>query len=174
DADLFRPGPVEDPGRTPTVLYVGRLEPLKGVDTLVEALGLAAPSVDFRCVLIGRESAARDGATTKERLRATLARSACLDRATFIDHIGRGSLVAHYQQASLCVVPSLYENCPYTLLEAMACGKPVVATRVGGIPEVVEEGITGHLVPARDPAKLAAAIERLLRDPGERRRLGRN
>ena len=72
----------------------------------------------------------------------------------------------------LFVLPSLWEGLPIALLEAMAAGKAVVATRVGGVPEVVVNGVTGLLVPPRDPGALADAVVRLLRDPELRRRMG--
>lgn len=75
--------------------------------------------------------------------------------------------------ADLCVIPSLWQDAfPLAVLEAMALGKPVIATRVGGIPEMIEHGITGLLVAAGDEAELATAIRSILEDPNKARRLG--
>jgi glycosyltransferase involved in cell wall biosynthesis len=82
-------------------------------------------------------------------------------------------LAAHYRAAQLLVVPSAYEGLPLVLVEAMQCGLPVVATRVSGHAEAVEEGETGFLVPLDDPAALAARCAELLRDPGRRADMGR-
>jgi glycosyltransferase involved in cell wall biosynthesis len=173
DTDLFVPKPVST--NIPTVLYVGRLERLKGVYVLAEAIGLLARSYkDFRCIFIGRDSLTRDGRSVRAELSSKLERLGCLNQVQFIDHLERSHLVPYYQQADLCVVPSLYETCPYTVLEAMACGRPVVATNVGGIPEIIEDGLTGRLVPKEDSDQLAETIRELLSNPLERERLGKN
>jgi glycosyltransferase involved in cell wall biosynthesis len=88
----------------------------------------------------------------------------------FVPHEELGEL---YDRAALVVCPSYREGLPLCVLEAMAHGKPVVASAVGGIPELVEDGVTGLLVEPGDVAGLRAAIERLLADPALRRRLGR-
>ncbi len=75
--------------------------------------------------------------------------------------------------AAVFVVPSVYEPMGIVNLEAMACETPVVASRVGGIPEVVEDGVTGLLVPPADPPALAAAVNELLRDPERGREMGK-
>jgi glycosyltransferase involved in cell wall biosynthesis len=75
------------------------------------------------------------------------------------------NLTPYYEAADVVAIPSLSEGSPNVLLEAMAFGVPVVATRVGGIPEIVNDGETALLVPAQDPGAMAAAIERLLSDP---------
>jgi len=75
-------------------------------------------------------------------------------------------------EASILVLPSDWEGVPLTVLEAMAAGKPVVATAVGGVPELVDEGKTGFLVPPQAPDALAGAILRLARDPELRKRMG--
>jgi starch synthase len=84
----------------------------------------------------------------------------------------RGELVELYQQASVVAVPSVWDNSPNVIYEAMACGTPVVASRVGGIPELVDDGVTGLLVPPGDADALADAIVALLGDPARRAQMG--
>jgi len=81
-------------------------------------------------------------------------------------------LPAIYRSATVCVVPSRFEAFGYTCVEAMACGRPVIAARAGALAEVVADGEDGLLVAPEDPAALAAAIRALLLDAAERRRLG--
>jgi glycosyltransferase involved in cell wall biosynthesis len=78
-----------------------------------------------------------------------------------------------YDRAAIVVLPSYREGLPLCVIEAMAHGRPVVATKVGGIPELVEDGVTGFLVEPGDAAALRRALQRLLDDPMLRRRLGR-
>src|SRR5207302_1116688 len=92
------------------------------------------------------------------------------DALGFVPHEELGDL---YDRAAVVVCPSYREGLPLCVLEAMAHGRPVVASAVGGIPELVEDGVTGYLVEPGDVAGLRAAIERLLADPALRRRLGR-
>lgn len=82
-------------------------------------------------------------------------------------------MTAQYARAALFVQPSFYETFGIACLEAMCFGLPVVATQVGGLPEVVEDGVTGILVPPNDPQALAEAVLSLLRDPERRRQMGR-
>ena len=79
---------------------------------------------------------------------------------------------ALYREADIFCLPSWWEAMPLTVLEAMAAGLPVVATAVGDIPQLVDEGLTGHLVAPGQPEALAAALEPLLRDAGTRRDMG--
>jgi glycosyltransferase involved in cell wall biosynthesis len=96
------------------------------------------------------------------------------DRVALRGFVAQNDLVALYHAADLCVVPSiLYESFSYTCLQAMACARPVVATTMGGIPEVVIDGETGLLVPPGDAVGLAAALQRLIGDARLRSRLGR-
>jgi glycogen synthase len=106
------------------------------------------------------------------RLEETLARSGCQDHVTFIDRVPLVDLPSYYRCADICVVPSVYDNSPYTCLEAMACGRPVVGTSAGGTQEYVVAGECGLIVPPRDSQALGAAIATLLGDPQLRARMG--
>lgn len=131
-----------------SVLYVGRLSPEKNIDVIAEATeGL--PRI-----------VAGDG-PLRDLLPDT------------IGFVGPGEVSKLYGRAAVVVVVSSAEGLPNVVLEAMAHGKTVIATPVGGIPTVIEDGKTGLLVPVRDTAALRAAIERALGDPELRRRLGR-
>jgi D-inositol-3-phosphate glycosyltransferase len=174
DTELFQP---MDPAKAkdllelppdPLLLYVGRLQPIKGLDTLLEAM----PAVpEPACLLIvGGEHDEREsahGAALRRRLTALgLER-----RVRFLRAQPQRRLRLFYAAADATVVPSHYESFGMVALEAMACGSPVVASRVGGLTTTVQDGVTGRLVPEGDPAALAAAITSLL-DGGEGRRLG--
>lgn len=150
--------------RGPAVI-VARLSPEKDVATLLRATALAVEQEpDFRLLIAG------DGACRRD-LNA-LASTLWLDaHVRFLGPVD--DLPALLATASLLVLPSLREGISPTLLEAMAQGLPVVATRVGGNPEVVVEGQTGLLVPPQAPDDLARALLRLWRDPDTSRRMGR-
>lgn len=132
----------------PMVLFVGRVEKRKGADTLLQAIPQVLarfPTCEF--VFIGRPS---------EDLAALM--QAASPQVKFLGPQPHAELPKWYQKAWVCAVPSVWDNSPNTVYEAMACGVPVVATRVGGIPELVENNITGALVPPNDPAALAEAL----------------
>ena len=136
------------------VLCVGRLEPAKGQLDLVEAAALV-PGTTF--VLVGRDVAGHSAEI--ERRCAELGVTARVVLAG-----ERQDVPGLMAGAALVAVPSWNEGFPLVPLEAMAAGRPVIATAVGGLPEIVEDGVTGLLVPPHDPPRLAAAIESLLRD----------
>lgn len=149
------------------LLYVGYLVPAKGLDTLFRALRvLLDQGRDVRLTMVG------DGL-----LRGALERQAAAlgitDRVVFAGFTPPPSLAAFYREADLLVLPSLYEAWGIVLAEAAFCGLPAVASRVGGIPEVVREGQTGLLVPPGDVQALAAAVASLLGDPARAHRMGR-
>jgi len=160
------------------ILFAGRLEPLKGAETLVEAIRHLAALPDLAdavCVLIGDESG--DGARATEggerrRLEALVVAAGLSDRVRFLGAVPHESLAPYYALADVCVVPSRVETFGLVALEAQAQGTPVVAARVGGLPEVVADDETGHLIEGHHPADYSAAIAGLLRDDGLRRRMG--
>jgi glycosyltransferase involved in cell wall biosynthesis len=157
--DTARFSPLEGTPRGRHALFVGRILPHKGVDDLVDAiesgdeLTIAGPAPDPAYV---------------ERLR----HRGAVGAITFKHGLGDAALVDEYRRAACVVLPSVYrdraggetrvpELLGQTLLEAMACGTPVICTRVASLPEVVEEGVTGLIVPPNDPAALRAAIRHL-------------
>ena len=143
----------------PRIGYVGRLAPQKRADRLVEAFGrMREPAF---LVVVG------DG-PDRERVQALAAGLPRTHLTGFVEHTAVPAVLA---SLDVLVLPSAYEEMGSVLTEAMASGLPVVASDVGGIPEVVRDGQTGLLVPPGDVAALAAALDRLAADPGLRARL---
>ncbi len=179
DTDLFAPGEPADARAAlgldgaPRLLYVGRLAPIKGLQTLLDALArLRAAGTPARLVIVGGDAdETLDG--HEGELRRHLARLALGDAVTFVGAQPQDRLPAWYVAADATVLPSYYESFGMVALEAMACGSPVVASRVGGLQTTVRHGVTGLLVPDHDPAALAEALGRLLDDADLRWRLGR-
>ncbi len=152
----------------PFVLFVGRLASNKGLVDLVDAFAtLAAEEPDAHLVLLGEDGGMRDAVVAR-------ARSAGLERRVrLVGHVDDDRwLAAAYREARCTVLPSEYEAFGLVLLESMAEGTPVVATRVGGIPEVVEDGRAGLLIPPRSPGELGTALRRLWQDRALAARLG--
>jgi glycogen(starch) synthase len=159
-------GPFEDPfagvGKPP-VLFVGRLAPQKGVRTLLAATGLLEdPSAQVLLVRDGPERPA---------LEREAERIGVGDRLRFEGFVAHDRLPAVLAYADLLVWPSIYEELGTVLLEAMQAALPIVASRTGGIPDVIEDGVNGLLVSPGDPEALARAIDRLLAERDLARRL---
>lgn len=151
--------------RSPYVLFVGRITDQKGIFHLLEAARKLPPEVQV--VLC---AAAPDTPEIEQRLRRAVAEQ---PNVLWIgEMVPLGDVVQLYSHAAVFVCPSVYEPFGLINLEAMACETPVVASAVGGILEVVEDGRTGLLVPPASPDDLAAAIRRVLDDPGFARALG--
>jgi glycosyltransferase involved in cell wall biosynthesis len=164
DTDTFRP--LEAPKQPGGILYVGNSDDRnKGARYLVEALGLLTErGRDLHLTVVDRPIA---------YVVPALARDLDIeDRVTLTGRLPKEDLVRLYNQTQVFVSPSLYEGFGLPAAEAMACGAPVVATTAGAFPEVIEDGVSGLLVPPRDAAALARAIERLLDDAELRRELG--
>jgi glycosyltransferase involved in cell wall biosynthesis len=154
----------------PTVVYVGRLVARKGVDTLVEAFALLPRRLDARLVIVGGESG---GSPEAARLTVLAEDLDISERVCFAGSRPQEDLRHYYGAADLAVSVPHYEPFGMTPLEAMACAKPVVGSRVGGIKTSVSDGETGYLVPPRAPEALAERVLRLLSDPALQFRLGR-
>jgi glycosyltransferase involved in cell wall biosynthesis len=152
------------PLSAPLVIVFSRLNQLKGIQYFLEAaITLAERFPDARFLVVG------DGANRKE-LEEQAGRWGLGQRTVFTGF--RGDIPELLSEAAVSVLPSLSEGLSNSLLESMAAGVPVVATRVGGNPEVIEHGVTGLLVPPRDAAALAAATGRLLEDKDLAARFG--
>lgn len=164
DVREFRPG--QEPAGPPRILAVARLHPVKNLPVLLRALAILRDGgVRFTCRVIG-EGAER---AMLEALRRELDLD---DRVAFAGELTQSAVRDEWRRTTVGVLSSDTEGMPVALMEAAACGVPVAATRVGGIPELVVDGETGRLVPPRDPQALAAALRRLLDDAPGRRRMG--
>lgn len=159
-------------GRERRILYVGRLERRKGIHSLLEAIPrVLESSATASFEIVGRDSDCGEGMSWQERWEKD-ASPAFKDRVQFCGEVGEVELARFYEACDLFVAPSLYESFGLIYVEAMAHGKPVIACRAGGIPEVVADGETGLLVPPGDSGSLAGAILRLLGDEELMGRLG--
>jgi D-inositol-3-phosphate glycosyltransferase len=187
DLNLFRPIPREEArryvgltdGSERLLLFVGRIDPVKGLNVLFEALCLLlrelAPNWQRRiCLAViggdtGSAEAAREEAICLDEVKE---RYGLKEMVAFLGSRSQDTLPYYYSAADVCVMPSLYESFGLVALEAMACGTPVVASRVGGLPYVVRDGETGLLVPDKDPAALAEGLRRVLTQPALQQSLG--
>jgi D-inositol-3-phosphate glycosyltransferase len=142
------------------LLFVGRIEPLKGIDILLGAAAQLEAEHDFSVFVIGGDNTAREGEMA--HLRDLARRLGIAERVRFLGAVDHERLPLFYSAADVCVVPSFYESFGLVALEAMACGTPVVASRVGGLAGTVRDGETGYLIPWRCPEPFAERIELLL------------
>lgn len=156
-ADRFR-DPIGQLDGTRRLGFVGGLQPYKGLDDLATALSRS--DADWHLLVAG------DG-PERDRLEGRFG-----ERATFLGSVPYDQIPALYHEFDVLVLPSHTEGLPRVILEAQATATPVVATQVGGVPEVVTDGETGLLCDVQDSDGLATAIDRLAADPGERDRLG--
>ena len=153
----------------PVVGYVARISPQKGLEDFARAMRLVADAVPgAHFVLVGDAPAGEEA--LKRRLNELVASLGLGGRLHMLGY--RSDAVAVMKTFDVYVSTALWEGLPITLLEAMACGRPIVATDVGGNRDIVVDGETGILVPVGDPGTLARRVCELLNDPCLRRRLG--
>lgn len=163
--EVTRRPPVPLPFR-PVVAFVGALEPTKGVDVLLEAWPqVAAELPDARLVLVG------DG-SQREQVAQAVAEGEVAGSVTMTGRVPRREVAGLLDAATLLVLPSRSEGLALVLLEAMARGRAVVSTTAGGTAELVEDGVTGLLVPPDDVAALAEALLRVLQEPAVAAEMG--
>ena len=177
DLDLFRPVNKEDARRQlgladdeRIILFVGRIEPLKGIDILISAAAQLHEEADFfQAVIVGGDARAETRVRELKSLATTLGVE---HHVSFVGAVDHERLPLYYNAADVCVVPSFYESFGLVAVEAMACGTPVVASRVGGLVTTVRDGETGYLVPWRCPEPFAERLDLLLRNDELRASLG--
>jgi glycosyltransferase involved in cell wall biosynthesis len=174
DARAFTPRPRSEarahlglPDDGPVVSYVGKLVPRKGVDTLVEAMGMLARRPGGAPLLVAAGVGEERGA-----LERRVGELGVADRVRFVGKVAHDEVGWVMAAGDLFVLPSLSEGLPTVICEAMNVGRAVVATAVDGTPEIVRDGVTGLLVPPSDPPALATAIARVLDEPGLAERMG--
>ncbi len=165
DTGQFRPADRDAQGPI-RLLTIGRLDPIKGQHILLESCAqLDAMGVDWCLNVIGDGSLRAD-------LECKAGSLGIADRVTFQGAVSQDDIRRHLDAADAMVLSSFNEGVPVVLMEAMACGLPVIATRVGGMHELVEDGVSGLLVHASSVGSLAEAIRTLAQDADRRRAMG--
>jgi glycosyltransferase involved in cell wall biosynthesis len=171
DTSAFTPhGPVAPRNDRPRLLILGRLVERKGQDDAVRALR-AVPDAEL-VIVGGPPPDGIDADPEVRRLRAIAAEEGVADRLVFAGAVPRADVPAWVRSADVVLAVPWYEPFGITPLEAMACGRPVVATAVGGLVDTVVGGVTGDLVPPRDPARLGEVLAALLADDERRAAYG--
>jgi glycosyltransferase involved in cell wall biosynthesis len=172
-AQFFPSGWAAKNGHRPLLLSVGQLKEKKGFPYLIQACRLLKDrGYDLRCEIVGE-------GPQRPELTALIADLSLQDTVVLCGALPHSEVIFRYAQATLFALPCVLgvdgdrDGIPNVLLEAMAMQIPVVSTRFSGIPEVIEDGLTGLLVPPQDVGALASALARLLDDPDLRQRLGR-
>ncbi len=141
------------------ILSVGRLDPLKGIDILLNAFNLLEQDANRELHIV--TTTAKNSQAMRD-LKKAIARLGVKDRVVLWSKLDRAELIWHYSAADMLVMPSYYESFGLAALEAEACGCPVVATKVGGLKDIVRDGETGYLIPWKCPEPFANTVEMLL------------
>jgi glycosyltransferase involved in cell wall biosynthesis len=162
-------------------LFAGRIAPYKGVKYLVTAADIVVNRMGHKealFLLAGPMNLYRlDGlehAQYIEKLKANIKKCGLEENIKLAGEVSRKDLTALFQSCDIFVLPSLAESSPAVTLQAMSCARPVIATAAGGVPEQINDGHNGFIVPSADDVALAQKIERLLANPAECMRMGQN
>jgi D-inositol-3-phosphate glycosyltransferase len=150
-------------GTEPVLLFVGRIQPLKGAAVAVEAVARSRHR-DAKLLIVGGASGV-DGNDEVQRVHALVDELGVRGRVVFVPPQPHHVLSTYYRAADAVLVPSRSESFGLVALEAAACGTPVVAAAVGGLLTLVDDGRTGYLIDSREPRHYTAAIDRILDDP---------
>ncbi len=165
DMERFRPSETaRQPGR-PHLVVARNLEPIYDISTSLRAFALVRERVPEARLTVA-------GSGPERSALQTLAAELCIAEAVeFCGRLDRDRMAELYRSASVVINSSRIDNMPNSILEAMASGAPVVSTDVGGVPFILQDGVTGLLVPAGDSLAMAAAVQRVLGEPGLAERL---
>ena len=155
---------------TKVLLFAGRLQPFKGTDILLRAAASLADSRDVRLLVLGGDA---DSADEMTRLRSLSSELGIEEKVAFCGIVEHGRMPVFYGAADVCVVPSFHESFGLVAVEALACGTPVVASRVGGLATIVRDGETGYLVDEHTPEAFAQRLDLLLSNERLLRRMGK-
>ena len=151
------------------LLYVGRVEPIKGLDLLVETAAQMDSEDGVRMIVVGADV---NGDREMDRVRQLAREKDLEDKIDFVGQVDHDDLPLYYNAADVCVVPSYYESFGLVALESMACGPPVVATRVGGLSTIIHHGSTGYLKSWRCPEAFANSVEMIISSNGLQQSMG--
>ncbi|WP_338118489.1 D-inositol-3-phosphate glycosyltransferase [Streptomyces coryli] len=157
-------------------LFAGRIQPLKAPDVLLHATALLLerePALRHNLLVPVVGGPSGSGLAKPEALQKLAARLGISDVVRFVPPVGQDRLAEWFRAASVLVMPSYSESFGLVAVEAQACGTPVVAAAVGGLPVAVRDGVTGYLIDGHDPADYARVLHRLAAEPGRTADLGR-
>jgi D-inositol-3-phosphate glycosyltransferase len=152
------------------VLFVGRIQRLKGLEVLLRAFA-RLHELDAELLIVGGRPGTTHESREISRLQHLAGKLGIAERTRFVGAVPHEELPTYYSAADVSVMPSSYESFGLVAVESLACGTPVVATRVGGLTSIVRDGETGMLVPWRDADLFAERLLQILRDDGFRQRL---
>ena len=175
DLSLFRPLDVRESRERlglngeKVVIYVGRIEPIKGLELLFHSAAIMDGRDSLKVLVVGGDPASD---LEVKHLKELAEELGIENITTFVGIVDQKLLPFYYNAADVCVVPSYYESFGLVALEALACGTPVVASRVGGLTSVVQHGRTGYLLPWRCPEPFADSLEVILSSEGLKRSMG--
>jgi glycosyltransferase involved in cell wall biosynthesis len=168
--DLPHGGPIDQP----EVLFFGRLETRKGVEILIDASRrLLSDGMSLRVRIVGVDTDCAPGRRSMREYLERLAGNEWPGAFVFEHNLPRSEIAARIRRAVVCCFPALWDNYPNACLEAMSLGACVVASCDGGMSELIEHGVSGLLVPSRDPVALADALRTVLANPALRAHLGK-
>ncbi|MBV8715416.1 MAG: glycosyltransferase [Chloroflexi bacterium] len=180
DLERFKPLPRTSARRTlglpsgrKVLLFVGRIQRLKGLEVLLRAFALLA-DLDAELLIVGGRPGTTYESREITRLQHLAAKLGVAERTRFVGAVPHEELPTYYSAADVSVMPSSYESFGLVAVESLACGTPVVATRVGGLTSIVRDGETGLLVPWRDAELFAERLRRVLSDSELHGRLATN